>query len=142
MLNRKTAANGILGAFLGSTLGLIAVVIVLAIAGHCTAVGKHRDSIGVVMQQTNPNSYLAGNVVNVAFAGEPENYGMTVRVQPLKAYTLYTEELFFCGDPTELFAGHHNPMVLVYETRSHHTVEGIGCHELRGVRDVLPEKLK
>jgi hypothetical protein len=127
--------------------GVFVVIAVMLLAclvgqGHCTTTAKHHDSIGVVMQQTNPNSYLAGNVTNVEFAGKPENYGMVVRVQPLKTYTLYTEELCFCGDPSELFAGHHNPMVLVYETKSHHMVEGIGCHELQGVRDVLPEKLK
>jgi hypothetical protein len=122
-------------------LGVILGMVTLGICAT-TSTAKHKDSLGVVMQQTNPNTYVAGNVTNVEFAGKPENYGMVVRVQPLKTYTLYTEELFFCGDPSELFAGHRNPMVLVYETVSHHMVEGIGCHELQGVRDVLPEKLK
>jgi len=124
--------------------GIIAFLVAIGICSiaHCTTSSKHTNSLGVVMQQTNPNSYIAGNVTNVEFAGKPENYGMVVRVQPLKSYTLYTEELFLCGDPSDLFAGHSNPMVLVYETLSHHMVEDIGCHELKAVRDVLPERLK
>lgn len=119
-------------------------ICVLSLFAHAatTSTTKHKDSLGVVMQQTNPNSYLAGNVTNVDYAGSEQNYGTVVRVQPLKAYTLYTDELFFCGNPQEQFAGHHNPMVLVYETKSHHTVEGIGCHELRAVRDILPGDMK
>ena len=138
MMAKKKSA----GIVLGTLLGMLALLMTLAVAGHCSAVGKHKDSIGVVMEQTNPNSFIAGDVTNVEYAGTEQNYGMVVRVQPLKTYTLYTDELFFCGNPQELFAGHHNPMVLVYETQSHHTVEGIGCHDLKAVRDVLPEKIK
>ena len=136
MITKNTAARGIIFAF-----AFILAVIALVSTAPCTTT-KHKDSVGVVMQQTNPNSYIAGDITNVEYAGKPENYGMVIRVQPLKAYMLYTDELFLCGDPSELFAGHQNPMVLVYRTRSSHVVDGIGCHELVGVRDVLPENLK
>jgi hypothetical protein len=137
-LDKKNAILGIIA----TLFWVIWFVCVLALFGHATTVGKHRDSLGIVMQQTNPNSFIAGNVTNVEFAGKPENYGMVVRVQPIGTYTLYTEDILLCSDPSEFFAGHSNPMVLVYETVSHHMVEGIGCHELKAVRDVLPEKLK
>jgi hypothetical protein len=115
-------------------------VCVLSLFAHATTTAKHKDSLGVVMQQTNPNTYLAGSVTNVEFAGNRNNYGMVIRVQPLKTYTLYTEDILLCGNPSELFAGHSNPMVLVYRTRSSHMVDGLGCHGLVDVRDVLPEK--
>lgn len=135
MITRKRAGLGIVLAFV--------LVTIASVFGHCaTTSTKHNNGIGVVMQQTNPNSYLAGSVTNVEFAGKPENYGMVIRVQPLKSYTLYTEDILLCGDPSQEFAGHSNPMVLVYETVSHHMVEGIGCHELRAVRDVVPEGIK
>jgi hypothetical protein len=121
---------------------MLVTILVLCGRGHCMTTSKHQDRISVIVEQTNPNSFIAGSVTNVEFAGNPENYGMVVRVQPLKSYILYTEDILLCGNPSDEFAGHRNPMVLVYETQSHHMVEGIGCHELRAVRDVVPETLK
>jgi hypothetical protein len=139
MIDKKTAAHW-LSVILLAALVIGIVLGVVALAHGATT--KHGNSLGVVITQSNPNSYLAGNVTNVAFAGSPKNYGVDVRVQPMGAFMLYTQEVLFCGDPSTMFAGKHNPMLLVYETRDHHTVEGIGCHELRGVHDIVSEKIQ
>ena len=118
-----------------------AAVLGLIVSSRCDTT-RHKDSVGVIMQQTNPYTYEAGSVTNVEFAGNPENYGMVIRIQPLGTYTLYTDDILLCADPSELFAGHHNPMVIVYETVSHHLVGGIGCHELKAVRDIVPLGVK
>jgi hypothetical protein len=124
MIDKKKAAWGIVVAF--------GVVILLSLFAHCSTTTK-RNSIGVVMQANNPLTYLAGDVTNVEFGGDPENYGMVLRVQPIGTYTLYTEDVLLCGNPADMFQGKSSPLVLVYETRARHTVSGIGCHELKAV---------
>jgi len=61
----------------------------------------------------------------------------------MNTYSLFTEDVFFCGNPIEMMVGKHNPLVLTYEALSHRTVRGIGCHvliradELKDKRDGL-----
>lgn len=134
MVSKPFAVKSLLILFVFAVLTLV----LLVVSGHCTTTSR-TNSLGILQYQGNPNSYVAGAVLNIAFAGEPRNYGVAVRVQPTGTYTLFTEEYFFCGDPSELFAGKRGPIVLVYETVVHHTVEGIGCHELRGVHELKEE---
>jgi hypothetical protein len=131
-----------LGIALPGILILIALILALVTMGHGMT-SKHQDSIGVVMQQENPMTYIAGSVTNMAYAGRPENYGIVIRVQPIGAYTLYTEDITFCPDGVkEKFEGKHNPMVLTYERQAHHTIEGIGCHDLQSVHEIVTEKIQ
>jgi hypothetical protein len=119
---------------------IVLVVMIAATLGHATTTSQHRNSLGVVMYEQNPNVYEAGEVVNYVILDH--NKGLVLRVQPLAAYALYTDEILFCGVPADKLDGHENPMVLVYEKVAHKMVEGVGCHELVTVRDIKGEKMK
>jgi hypothetical protein len=96
----------------------------------------HKNSLGTPMYQDNPNSYRVGAVLSVAYVGNGK--GMVVRIQPAGTYSLFTEDVLFCGTEVEQFVGKTNPMAITYETQAHSTVEGIGCHRLLRV-DSLKE---
>ena len=83
--------------------------------------------------QDNPYTYKMGSVTSVAYV----DGGLVVRLQPTATYTIFTEDILFCGErPLDLFIGKRNPVVLTYETRAHKTVQGIGCHELKRVDEM------
>lgn len=116
--------------------GAVITAFILAVAYYAPAAvsKKHGDSIGVVMYQTNPNSYIEGSVADVALVGK----GVNIRIQPRGSYGLFSEDILFCDlkEVTGLFSGKTGPVVLVYETVTHRTIEDIGCHELRVVDQV------
>lgn len=141
MTNKKTAAKSLL-ATIGIVAGVLLFVLLVAHYAPASVPGRHPNSLGVIPYQDNPNTYKAGNVTNINYAGEEANYGMVIRLQSLGTYSLFTEEIFLCGNPSDILQGKHNPVVITYETRSHHTVEGIGCHELRRVNEIRAENLK
>lgn len=117
-------------------LTLLLVLTVMAAKGAfgATSSKKHGDSIGFIMQQNNPNTYIEGGVTNVAFVESAVN----IRVQPRGMYNLFTQEILLCdrNNVAEKFQGKGGLVVLTYETVAHRTVEGIGCHELRSVDEV------
>ena len=119
------------------------VITMLATGAHAatTAAQKHGNSLGVVMSFDNPNTYKAGAVVAVAYVGDRGNSGIVVRIQPSGTYSLFTEDITFCGGP-EKFLNKTNPMVLTYRTKAHRTIDGVGCHELVRVDSLAPVTVK
>ena len=104
---------------------------------HCTTVASQKNrsnAFGAVIYQRNPNSYLAGSVTEV-FDIENEK-GLVVRVQPISTYAQFTDDILFCGFPVDMLQGKENPMVLVWETTAHRTVNGVGCHRLVSVQEI------
>lgn len=127
----------------GYLIGIALVAFVALIAqAHCTATKtQHSNSIGNLMYTDNPFTYKAGAVTNVAFASDGK--GLVIRIQPIGTYSLFTEELLFCGDSVDMFLNQDNPMVLTYRTKASHMIEGVGCHELVNVSTIKPkERLK
>lgn len=130
-------------AILFSAAITVFVLIIAALPSHCSTTKSHTNSLGTVQYQSNPMSYIAGAVVSASYVGSRDNYGVDVRVQPIGTYGLYTEELLLCGsDAVELFMNKTNPMVLIYETKSHHAIEGVGCHELKNALSLKTENIK
>lgn len=123
-----------------STRGLIAfialflLVMTLTLLGHATTTEKHSNGLGIVMQQTNPNTYIEGAVIGAAVIETAVN----LRVQPRNTYNLFTQDILMCdqGHVVALFEGKGNPVTLTYETVAHHTIQGVGCHELRAVDEI------
>lgn len=106
---------------------------------HGAIAVKHHNSLGVVQYEDNPYTYLEGSIVSGAFI---EDRALNLRVQPRATYALFTQDVLFC-DIDEVAArmnGKSNPVVLVYETVAHRTIEGVGCHELIAVDEVKSEK--
>jgi hypothetical protein len=124
-------------------IGLTCIVFfVLAKTAHCatTSSVKHGNSLGVVIDFTNPNRYVEGQVQAVAYVGTGDHKGLVLRIQPRGTFSLFTEDLLFCGEPVDLFIGKTNPMVLTYENVAHTSVEGIGCHILKSVDEVKTQE--
>lgn len=95
------------------------------------------NSLGVVQYNDNPNTYKEGNIVSAAYV---EDNGVVVRIQPRGTFALFTEDVLFCAGAAEKLSSKHNPLVLTYGTQAHHTIQGLGCHELRSVDEVKDKK--
>jgi hypothetical protein len=128
--NKRTrGTNGF--RYLGVILGMVTL-------GICatTSTAKHKDSLGVVMQQTNPNVYLSGTLLDGSVFDSDGREFTSLRVHPLKTFALYDEDLLLCGNKAEDFQGKTSPVLITYERVAHQTVQGVACHELMGVDEV------
>lgn len=119
------------------TLSLLFLLLtaVMIMTGHAmTTSQKHKNSLGVIQYEDNPNTYIEGAVTNAALVGD----GINLRIQPRGTYGLFTQELLFCDtdDVVLKFAGKNGLVVLTYSTVAHRTIQGIGCHDLRSVDNV------
>jgi hypothetical protein len=116
------------------------VVIALVATGHGAISKKpsNDNAFGAVIDFSNPNTYKEGNVVAMAYLEGDQ--GIVARIQPVGTYTLFTEDILFCGAPVEQFIGKSNPIVLTYETKAHRTVQGVGCHVLKHVDEIKASK--
>jgi len=124
----------------GAGLLVILVLAVLVATGRCS-VGKHKNSLGVVMENDNPMTYKAGNITAVAYVEEGK--GIVLRIQPIGTYSLFTEDLLMCYDDNVLpmLLNKGNPMVLTYRTKASRLVGGLGCHRLMHVDALQQEAL-
>jgi hypothetical protein len=123
----------------------------LLILGYlaCTTIGhasvpKKSDTTcwlpeGCVTQYTeNPYTYKVGNVSAVGFVDK----SITLRLQPLATYGLFSEDILFCDqkEVATLFAEKHNPVVLTYKTKASRLIQGVGCHDLVRVDEMAVPK--
>ena len=98
---------------------------------------KHDNSIGSLMYMDNPMTYKAGAITSVAYVGHE---GLSVRMQPIGTYGLFTEEFLFCDANPDRFLNQTNPMVLTFRTKASRMIDGIGCHELVNVSSIKPKE--
>lgn len=95
------------------------------------------NSLGALQYQNNPYTYLEGSITGAAYV---EDHALVVRIQPRGTFMLFTEDLLFCKGADDKIRGKQSPVVLTYETKAHHLVEGIGCHALLSVDEVKDTK--
>ena len=125
-----------------------ALLLCLVAIGHCSTTPKKSNTTcwlpeGCVTQYTdNPLIYKAGSIAPNGDAVSDIDGNLNIRIKPLNTYMLYDESILFCGLPTEMFNGKTEPFVLTYERVSHHSVRGVGCHELVAVHSLKTEKMK
>jgi hypothetical protein len=126
--------------YLLTLFGLAALITLILLLtsgyGHAstTSTAHGQNTFGALIYNHNPNTYLAGSILDYAIVGQSE--GLSMRVKPLATYMLFDENVLFCGVPADKINGHENPMVLVYERVDHRMIDGVGCHDLLEVRDV------
>lgn len=130
----KAFAQGAIGGAIGALL-----VTLLVSTGHCMAGMKHDNNLGVVQYQTNPFMYEA---VNEVLEVNNVNGNLNLRVNPIGTYMLYDENILICGLPVDKFVGIHGPFIMTLERVSHHTIDGVGCHELKQVNGIVPKEVK
>lgn len=126
-----------------ATIALILFTLSVLLACLCEfshgAVSKrHDNSLGVVQYESNPYTYLEGNLVS----GAVIDSGVNLRFQPRGTYNLFTQEILFCDVETvaQKFAGKSGLVVLTYETVAHRTIQGVGCHNLRSIDAIKEER--
>jgi len=124
---------------------LLAMLFAFALMGigiaHGATTSKNvSNSLGAVPYQSNPYMYLAGSLVHNGTVFTDVNGNLNVRINPLGTYLLYDESILFCGLPIEKFRNITEPFVLVFRRQAHRAIDGIGCHELVAVFNVVPQK--
>ena len=119
-------------------LVFLAMVLGAMVVGRAAVSKKHNDSIGIVMQQGNPMSYIEGVVTNASLI----EHGINLRIQPRGTYALFTEDILFCDTEhvVSLFEGKRGPVVLTYETRAHRMIEEVSCHDLKYVDELKSQE--
>jgi hypothetical protein len=118
-------------------IGIAFVVLVLLVmAGHSATSSnvKHSNSLGVVQYTENPVQYLEASVVGGSIHGD----FTTVRFQPTGTYSLFTEDVTFCGDQSSKFNGKMGAVVLAFSKVQHHR----DCYDLYSVHEVKEEHLE
>jgi hypothetical protein len=121
---------------------LIPLLIVLALLFSTAAVAgsskeKRYNSSDVSEPYQNPNTYLFALLIDGKIL---DGRFTNIRFQPYKTAVLFDESVLFCGDVTEQFDGKTGPVVVTYLTRAAGKYQGIGCHELLSVFQVIAPK--
>jgi len=112
-------------------VALTIVVFILASTAHCAVGKKHDNSIGSVMYTENPLMYQAVELSSAPGFISNVDGNLNLRVKPLGTYMLYDESVLFCGMPLDKLRNlRGDRFVLTYERVAHHTVQGLGCHNL------------
>lgn len=138
--NNYTASVRVEG-ILFAILLIVALLALMLLPAHgATTSNVKKNATGYVAYVGNPYTYKEATVTAVAYVGSKNHTGIVVRLQPRGTYSLFTEDILFCGAPVEMFIGKQNPMVLTYETVAHSSVEEIGCHRLVSVDEVKVTK--
>jgi hypothetical protein len=115
----------------------LAVLLALTLGvGHCaTSAPKRGDNgLGAVIEYTNPLVYNLGIIKDAKIVRKDAHIGTSLMFQPYGTFTLYTEQVLLCGAPTDdlIDAASKGPIVLAYKRQARESVDGIGCHELKG----------
>ena len=131
---------------IGNLIGiaLVFVVALLATTAHC-AVGNKKfqgNALGFVQYETNPYMYLAGALSTDGNAVADVDGNLSLRIRPTGTYMLYDENILLCGLPTDKFTGVSEEFVITYERVSHHTVQGVGCHQLLRVDSIKKKEIQ
>ena len=113
---------------------LIPLLAVFAIAVFAHDSQPRRNSLGVLESYRNTNTYLFALPVDGKVL---DGHFTNIRFKPYAAPILYDESILFCGDVTEKFQGKLGPLVVTYRTQASGKYEGVGCHELLSVFQVV-----
>ena len=116
---------------------VITAVLLLANAAHCSTGDKHPNSLGTLSYNDNPLMYEA--VQTIAEVTEIDG-NMNLRVKPVGTYMLYDDIVLLCGMPTEKFSGVTEPFLMTYRRQSSHMVQGVACHELLRVDQIVSKE--
>ena len=132
MRDRKTSAGVIVTI---GVLMVLALIVAFCTLGHAATTSKSQNSLGSVPYDVNPLVYIAGSVKDAAKV----DGNLNLRFAPLGTYALFDQNILLCGIPVNKFEGVTEPFMLVYERRSHKSVQGVGCHEVYGVYSLMPK---
>ena len=89
----------------------------------------------------NPYSYIYGSVVkgNV-IRDDKGRYAFNITFQPRYASEIFTENVLFCGNRSDVFNGIEGPVVVTYKRVPHQLVQGVPCFDLVTVDQIEAKK--
>lgn len=121
------------------------IVAALLLATSQAAISrKQPNSLGVVIFDDNPNTYMFGLPVDGVVVNCSKNEVCTnISFRPYNTDMLHTESVLFCGNEVESFKGKHGALVVTYRRQGTRNYKGISCHDLQSVFEVnadSPEK--
>lgn len=124
---------------------LLSLALLVGVCFGMSGTGKRKDvpnSLGAEVVYENPFIYKAGRVIGGAVITGQNNREFTALIfQPNYTMEVYTEEIFLCGDVSnEINKYAHTNIVLTYRSLSHIAYDGVGCHELEGVNQIVTER--
>lgn len=122
-------------------LGIFALMLILVGQANCSvapAATRNTNGLGVVISQDNIFTYNMGLPISGGLVGDEHNVYTSIQFAPAYAPAVNTESLLFCGDVSDDLNKHSGKVVvLTYEKVSHRAFQGIGCHELLSVTDIM-----
>lgn len=105
---------------------------------HAATTSKRGNALGVVVSDVDPNMTIVATLI----AGEPHydrdgRVGVNLRLHPKYTYGLFDTSIMFCGDIVGMFDNRQTQyQALTYRREASRLIDGIPCHELKGVDDV------
>ena len=121
MLSKNALKRSIIG------LTLLWFILGIAVMSHCSTT-KVPNSLGVVIGDDSPVSYLIGSPALVNVMEDNGTYYTNVTFKPLGSSMLDKYSVLFCGDYSEVFDG--RLLALAYFRVASRAYKGIGCHNL------------
>jgi len=116
-------------------LGFLLFVLFAIGMGHAATTSKHKNDLGAVISDDNPNIYLLGAVAHgTVFECAKNEVCTNVIVRPYNTDLLHTESLLFCGNEVGEFKGKtDHAVVITFDRVAHRSYGGVACHDLRSV---------
>ena len=118
---------------------VITAVLLLANAAHCQPVTTKPQTNSLGVFQYNDNPYIYEAVQTIAEVTEVDG-NMNLRVKPVGTYMLYDDIVLLCGLPIDKFSGVTEPFLMTYRRQSSHMVQGVACHELLRVDQIVSKE--
>jgi hypothetical protein len=117
--------------WLVSSAALLVMVAALAHA-RSSVPPNSNNAFGAVMYQDNPNQYLMGNITKAGLFHDGKRVITTLSVAPTNTYTLFSQQVAFCGNQAEKINDHTAVVVFTYSKVMHQK----DCYDLYRVDDM------
>jgi len=104
------------------------------------------NSLGVVIDQTNPNAAVAGTILEAGVGADKDGREATIiRFHPIGTYGLLDQSIVFCGDQSELITSDNGnaipgDLVFIYRRQAARLIDNVPCYELKSVSRIMPDK--
>lgn len=126
MMDKKLAAKLMLTYIFGLMLVGLTLLICTELS-HCSTSKPRPNSLGVVQEYTNPNTYLFAEPVEVTVMRDEKDRSYTnVRFMPYNTAAYFDETVLFCGVVSDWKPV---PVVVTYRTQASRMYRGIACHD-------------
>jgi hypothetical protein len=128
--------------FAAKMLLLVAGIVIAGtlMLAHCTTTVT--NSLGAVISDIDPNVSLVASLLGGEVHEDRDGReGFNLRLHPLYMYGLFDESVMFCGDVRSMLEGKKAAFqVYTYRRAASRLIDGIPCHALVGVDDIVKKK--